>query len=73
MNWIRQTDRQPSKIYWRIGDKKAAGLNAVPDRALKLIVKARPEWFIGVLEVCMVDVFSPSVEKAKASFACEAQ
>ena len=53
------TEEELTQICRRIGDNKAPGLDAVPNRALKLAVKTRPDWFISVFETCMIEGVFP--------------
>lgn len=53
------TEEELTQIYRRIGDNKAPGLDAVPNRALKLAVKTRPDWLISVFETCMIEGVFP--------------
>ncbi|CAD7080141.1 unnamed protein product [Hermetia illucens] len=46
-------------ICGRIGDNKAPGLHGVPNKALKLAVKSRPDMFTELFEACMSEGIFP--------------
>ncbi|CAD7081162.1 unnamed protein product [Hermetia illucens] len=51
------------EICGRIGDNKAPGLDGVPNKALKLAVKSRPDMFAELFEACMSEGIFPAVWK----------
>ncbi|CAD7085027.1 unnamed protein product [Hermetia illucens] len=45
------------EICGRIGDNKAPGLDGVPNKALKLAVKSKPDMFAELFEACMSEEY----------------
>lgn len=43
------------EIRSRISGNKVPGLNGIPNRALKLVVKSKPDMFAELLETCMYE------------------
>ena len=54
------TEEELWEICRRIGDSKAPGLDGIPNRALKVAVKARPRWFASTFESCMAEGVFPA-------------
>ena len=48
------------EICSRIGDSKAPGLDGIPNKALKLAVKSRPDMFAELFETCMSEGIFPA-------------
>lgn len=63
---VEVTEEEIINISSKIGDKKAPGLDGIPNRALKLALSLRPTIFVQLFEKCLQDgIFPDNWKKQK--------